>query len=155
MTAIRPHSFRCLLLIAGMLAGNALRAAFSPEQLARLDRPLVGESIALAPDGQHVAYTLRTSGRLALAIADLAVSAGLGRAHVTVHAPAAGQRIAHPADAVDVQGAAQPVSQLFAAPLVHQCVGALLHLLLVAALTLFIMIRVWNAGVRSYSSASS
>jgi ABC-type uncharacterized transport system permease subunit len=31
----------------------------------------------------------------------------------------------------------------------------LLHLLLVAAITLFVMIRVWNAGVRSYSSASS
>lgn len=31
----------------------------------------------------------------------------------------------------------------------------LMHLLLVAALTLFVMIRVWNAGVRSYSSASS
>ena len=31
----------------------------------------------------------------------------------------------------------------------------LLHLLLVAAITMLIMIRVWNAGVRSYSSASS
>lgn len=33
--------------------------------------------------------------------------------------------------------------------------GLMLHLILVTVLALFIMIRFWNAGVRSYSSASS
>lgn len=70
---VRPGP-RCLrlLVLGGLAAALALRAEFSPELLRRLDRPLQGEVIALAPDGKHVAYSTYDQDRkLWLQIADL------------------------------------------------------------------------------------
>lgn len=63
--------FRWLLL--ALLAGlTPVRAEVSPELLVRLDRPLQGEVIAMAPDGRHVAYSTYDQDRkLWLQIADL------------------------------------------------------------------------------------
>jgi pimeloyl-ACP methyl ester carboxylesterase len=69
-----PAGTKCFrLFLAGWLAAaGLLRAEFSAERLTRLDRPLQGEVIALAPDGRHVAYsTYGDDRKLWLQIADL------------------------------------------------------------------------------------
>jgi pimeloyl-ACP methyl ester carboxylesterase len=56
----------------GLALSGGLRAEFDAERLERLDRPLQGEVIALAPDGHHVAYaTYDQDRKLWLQIADL------------------------------------------------------------------------------------
>lgn len=66
---MKARILRCLVL--GLLAGTGVRADFSPEKLARVDRPFLGETAALAPDGKHLAYTDYQDDKLRLIVLDL------------------------------------------------------------------------------------
>ena len=66
---MQARALSCLVL--GLLAGTGARADFSPEKLALVDRPFLGETAALAPDGKHLAYTDYEGDRLRLIVLDL------------------------------------------------------------------------------------
>lgn len=63
---------RLIRLIGTLLFSlGAVRAEFSPEKLALVDRPFQGLQVALAPDGRHLAHTKYEGDKLWLVITDL------------------------------------------------------------------------------------
>jgi pimeloyl-ACP methyl ester carboxylesterase len=67
---LRPGA--CLLAGLAVLSQiSTARAEFSEEKLALVDRPLLGEQIALSPDGRYLAYTAYEGLRHMLYVADL------------------------------------------------------------------------------------
>ncbi|MEN9662350.1 MAG: hypothetical protein RL324_1299 [Verrucomicrobiota bacterium] len=66
---MKARALSCLIL--GLLAETGARADFSPEKLARIDLPFLGETAALAPDGKHLAYTDYQDDKLRLIVLDL------------------------------------------------------------------------------------
>jgi acetyl esterase/lipase len=63
------RALTCLAL--ALLAGGRAHAEFSAEKLALIDRPFLGETAALSPDGQHLAYTDYDGDKLRLIVLDL------------------------------------------------------------------------------------
>lgn len=66
---MKARVLSCLVL--GLLAGTGARADFSAEKLGLIDRPFLGETAALAPDGKHLAYTDYDDDKLRLIVLDL------------------------------------------------------------------------------------
>ena len=59
------------MMVALLCSAVAARAAFSPEKLALVDRPMQGRVLALSPNGRLLAYTRYEDDKLWLMIADL------------------------------------------------------------------------------------
>ena len=65
---MKASALTCLAL--ALLAGARAHAAFSADKLALIDRPFLGETAALAPDGKHLAYTDYDGDKLRLIVLD-------------------------------------------------------------------------------------
>ena len=65
--SLRIHVLSGLIAILAAVA----RADFSPAKLALIDRPFLGEQMALSGDGHYLAYTVQGDGRLTLYVADI------------------------------------------------------------------------------------
>ena len=67
---MKARVLACLAL--SLLAGMSVRAEFSAEKLALIDRPFQGEFAALSPDGKYLAVTdYDDDGKLRLSVLDL------------------------------------------------------------------------------------